>query len=374
MDGSANQLYEPIDLPDVLPARLLPAYRKLSPKAQQLYDILPKVSWMTKETLARQIRCRTSDIKALKDELEKARLIEIRFTQNKKRPNPRHEIRKTSRIGTPICKHFKKAVCFEEWGSSSSSSSSSSGGGGWRRLDRNQQIEFYLKSGWEIVPFKERGKQPHAGFCSHAWGRMSAAEKMDFFFNHPKLNVGLVVCSHCLVVDIDSKENDLINQPGFQNTLTVSTPRGYHCYFRKDAIVRTSVKTLPNVDTRGPGNYLVLPPSIHPSGEPYEWEHINFPNLLPVEFRQEWRKMDFEYSKFSSWQSLPENIPYGTRNATLWSYGRSLRCKGKNYHEIKIELLAANRQKCTPKFSDWEIEKLAAHVFHHPDRQSFANL
>jgi hypothetical protein len=360
MNGSANQLYEPIDFPDVLPARLLPAYRKLSPKAQQLYNVLPEVSWMTKETLARQIRCRTSDIKALKDELEKARLIQISFTRNKNRPNPRHEIKKTSRIGTPICKHFKKAVCFEEWGR--------------RRLDRNQQIECYLKSGLEIVPFAERGKQPHAGFCTHAWGRTPAADKMDFFFNHPNLNVGLVVCAHCLVVDVDSKENDLIHHPGFQNTLTVSTPRGYHFYFRKDAIVSTSVKTLLDIDTRGPGNFLVLPPSIHPSGKPYEWEHINFPNLLPVEFRQEWRKMDFEYSKFSSWQSLPETIPLGTRNPTLWSYGRSLRCKGKNYHEIRLELLETNRQKCVPKFSDLEIERLAAHVFTHPNRNDFGNL
>jgi hypothetical protein len=114
----------------------LPQYEKLSFNAKALYDFIPPNSWMSKETLARAIGCRTSTIKFLKEELEAAGLVTILFHRNGNRSNLRHELIKTSRIGTPICKHIKNAYCFSEWGA----------------VDRNSQIECYLKSDWNIVP------------------------------------------------------------------------------------------------------------------------------------------------------------------------------------------------------------------------------
>jgi hypothetical protein len=350
-----TEQYDPLDTRNNLPIRLLPQYENLSPNAKALYDFLPPVSWMTKETLARAIGCRTSAIKSLKEELEAAGLITILFNRNGNRSNPRHELIKTTRIGTPICKHIKNAYCFSEW----------------RTLDRNSQIECYLKSDWNIVPFEPKQKQPHEGFSTREWQGTSAEEKMDFFFKNQSLNVGLVVCSHTVVVDVDTKENEWITQESFKNTLTVSTPQGFHFYFRNDALVTTSVKTVPNIDIRGAGNYVVLPPSIHPSGEPYTWENIAKPSLLPIEFRREWRERDFKRLKLISHQELLAKILKGMRNDSLWSYGRSLRCKGKNFNEIEIELLQINDERCVPKLSSFEVKKLAAHVWTHRDKRNF---
>jgi hypothetical protein len=350
-----TESYNNFDPLNDLPVRVPPGYARLSPRAKQLYDLLPQTCWKTKETLAREMRCRTSNIKRLKDELEAARLIEIHYHHNGKRSNPRHELIKLSGIGTPICKHFKNPYSFDAWGN----------------LDRNAQIECYIKSDWTIAPFGEREKRPVADFNGYWWEQMTPEAKMDFFYNHPELNVGMVVCPHCMVVDVDTKENDWIYSEGFESTLSVSTPRGYHFFFRNDSVVQTSVKRLPDIDIRGPGNYVVLPPSINSDGVPYEFANIARPRPLPVAFRQEWRKQDFKYSKFSSWQALPAVILLGTRNTTLWSYGRSLRCSGKSYYEIEVELLEANYQRCSPRLSNFEIVKLAAHVSEHPDRSSF---
>ncbi len=350
-----NELYDPLNTLNDLPVRHYQNYQSLSPKAKRLYDALPDTCWMTKDNLAKLISCRSSDIKTLKDELEAARLINILYHHNGKRSNPRHELVKLPKNGTPICKHIKSAVCLSEWDA----------------LDRNALVECYVKSGLNIVPFGEREKKPQTGFNTHTWGQLAATEKMDFFFNNPTLNVGLVVCPHMLVIDVDSKENEWIHHQGFQKTLTVSTPRGYHFYFRNDPVVATSVKTIPNVDTRGPSNFVVLPPSIHPSGEPYEWENLVKPALLPIEFRREWRELDFQNSKLSSRQALPREILQGSRNNNLWSYGRSLRSTGKTYYEIETELLDVNFQRCSPKLSNFEIVKLTEHVWEHPDRSNF---
>jgi hypothetical protein len=355
--GKMMHLYNPDDPTNDLPLSVgRPQIEKLSDNARRLYDILPVRCWMTKENLARAVGCRTSVIKSYKEELEAARLIAIHFHNNSKRSNPRHEIVKLSGRGTPICKHIKKAVAFGEWAG----------------LDRNNQIELYLKSNWNIVPLGERAKRPTDGYDAPQWKRTSVSEKMDFFFKHPNLNVGLVICNHMMVVDVDTKNSDWLDNQNFQNTLSVSTPRGYHFYFRNDAVVTTSTNLVPSIDTRGPKNFIVMPPSIHPTGEPYQWMQIARPVMLPVDFRREWRQREFESRRNGSERfSHFGTIQKGTRNDILWRYRRSLRSQNKNYFEIECEMLRLNSTACQPPLSAMEITKLAEHVWSHPNKSTF---
>lgn len=325
---------------------------KISEPAQKLHDFLPPISWMTERNLAQAISVRAQTIKTLKEELEAARLIYINFCLNKKRFNPRHEIIKTSGNGSPIYKRIENSYCFTEWGN----------------LDRNSLIECFIKSDLPILPFAERDKSPIAGFCSLDWKRTPPQEKMDFFFNHPKLNVGLVVCAHMLVIDIDSKHNEWSEHESFQNTLNVSTAKGAHYYFRKDPVVTTSTKILPDVDIRGSGNYVVIPPSIHSSGVPYQFENLLKPAYLPIEFRQAWCQSEFEMHRSSGNSSLPPIIIYGTRNDTLWRYGRGLRARGKNFYEIEALIRECNRSRCQPPLDGVEMERLLKNIWTRPNR------
>ena len=56
-------------------------------------------------------------------------------------------------------------------------------------------------------------------------------------------------------------------------TVESITPRGRHIFFRcENGDVRNSAGAIaPGLDIRGDGGYVVLPPSIHPSGRPYVW-------------------------------------------------------------------------------------------------------
>ena len=50
-------------------------------------------------------------------------------------------------------------------------------------------------------------------------------------------------------------------------------PRGRHIFFKcENGAIRNSAGTIaPGLDVRADGGYVVLPPSIHPSGRPYVW-------------------------------------------------------------------------------------------------------
>lgn len=321
-----------------------------------MYQYLPPVCWMTEKHLAKAIGVRAVRVKSYKEELENARLIKIVFHRNGRRSNPRHEIIKYYRQRrSPICKHIRESYCLGEWG--------------W--LGRNDLLECYLKSGWNIVPFGARAKKPIKGLSIREWARLTAAEKMNFFFDHPNFNVGLVVCSHLMVVDVDSKNNSWIRNEVFANTLTVSTSRGFHFYFRKDPIVKTSAKVVPDIDTRCNASFVLLPGSTHPSGEPYEWAGISVPEPLPIEFRREWRQRDFEARKRSGNFALPNAIEEGTRNDTLWRRGRSLRASGKNYFEIEAELTDLNQRNCVPPLSAAELKTLIDNVYSRADEADF---
>jgi len=331
------------------------ALHSVSPAAKRLYEFMPKNCWMTAENLAKAIHVRKETIGQLKNELEAARLIDVYFYINGKRANPKHEIVKRTGVGgNSICKHISRAYCIDEWS--------------W--LDRNSLIECYLKSGWNIIPFTPREKRPIDNFFAGEWNRKSADEKMDFFFNNPTLNVGLAVC-HFTIVDVDSKTNSWLQHQNFGNTLTVSTARGFQSYFRNDSVITTSAKVMPDIDTRCKGSFVVLPPSIHPTGTPYEWAMICKPELLPIEFRREWRQRYFDACDKSSGFLLPSTIPEGMRNDTIWRYGRGLKCSGKTFFEVENELRRINFTICEPPLSAMEMERLINHVWNHRNRSSF---
>lgn len=328
---------------------------QISNDAKKLYDSLPRVSWMTEKNLAKQIGVRARKIKFLKEELEAARLIDIRLFQNGRRSNPRHEITKLSTPKrSPICKHIRDAVCFSEW----------------HLMDRLPLIECYLRSGWNILPFEPRGKKPVSGITVSSWQRKSSEQKIDYFYTNPTVNVGLVNC-HFTIVDVDSKHNHWSEHEKFENTLTVSTGRGFQYYFRNDSVITTTAKVLPDVDTRCKDSFAVLPPSIHETGKQYEWINIQIPEPLPIEFRRAWQQGYFDSCKGNGSFILPNEIPLGARNDTLWRFGRSLRSKGKNYFEIEAELRKINQEFCEPQLGRTELDLLIENVWNRDDRPSF---
>lgn len=334
---------------------------KISEGAQKLYEILPSPNcWMTERHLAKAVGCRTTKIKGYKAELANAGLITILLRPNGKRANLKHEIIKlkppmAKNSGSPICKHISCGSVFFAWAS----------------LDRNMLIECYLNSGWEIVPFRAGAKRPLPGFSLETWRRLDKLEKFNYFYDHPTCNVGLVICPHLLVVDVETKQHPWSEHENFIHTLTASTPRGFHYYFRHDPTFTTRAKVLPDLDIRGPASFVVLPPSVSASGIPYTWETVVRPNYVPPALRHAWQTAGRSSQPAHTNFSLNTIIPQGARNDTLWRQGRSLRQQGKTMPEIEHVLLERNRQYCSPPLPRQEMKLLLRNIATRPDRPSF---
>jgi hypothetical protein len=97
----------------------------------------------------------------------------------------------------------------------------------------------------------------------------------------PTFNVGVVTgaISKILVVDVDDLDAEAelkkleAQYSALPATVESVTARGRHLFFRwPDRAVRNSASKLaPGVDIRGDGGYVVVPPSLHPSGKRYAW-------------------------------------------------------------------------------------------------------
>lgn len=103
-------------------------------------------------------------------------------------------------------------------------------------------------------------------------------EVCELFRARPGANVGIATGQGLVVIDVDPDRGgaeSLRGLPEFPPTVTSRTGGGgWHYYFHSPGQVANSRDLLgPGIDVRGDGGQVVAPPSIHPSGTVYTWEH-----------------------------------------------------------------------------------------------------
>jgi hypothetical protein len=134
--------------------------------------------------------------------------------------------------------------------------------------------------GLSIFPCSPRAKTP-----ATAHGVKDATTDLavirHWWQTEPTCNVAVATgaSSGVFVVDVDGLDAEaelrrLETEYGnLSCSVEVITARGRHIYFKTPGVpVRNSVaKVAPGIDVRGEGGYVLVPPSIHPSGRPYYW-------------------------------------------------------------------------------------------------------
>jgi putative DNA primase/helicase len=120
---------------------------------------------------------------------------------------------------------------------------------------------------------------------------------------------------------------------------------------------------------RGEGGYVLVPPSIHPSGHIYDW--LRNEDDVPVAFAPNWllEKLRDLADSCGQSESAPAVsaadralIPEGCRNGELASLAGTMRKRGMSHEAITAALQAENINRCDPPLGKDEVEAIARSV------------
>jgi len=167
---------------------------------------------------------------------------------------------------------------------------------------------FYASLGWHVFPLHtlndgictchkkdcdRKGKHPRT-----MNGRNDATVDTDIIERWwsiwPDANIGIATGkeSRIVVIDIDDRDTELGELPDTVEQITGSG--GRHLLYKRpeegEYKTCTNAGGLYKIDSRADGGYIVAPPSLHASGNQYEWEMSSSPidGLAPNDCPQWW--------------------------------------------------------------------------------------
>lgn len=141
-------------------------------------------------------------------------------------------------------------------------------------------VEGYVDSGWSVLPVKPDEKRPYmTNWLQYTKTKPPKDMVLNWFHTLSGAGVGVVTgrVSNMVVLDVESYcptpiEKLLEMYPTQMYSRTGSG--GYHLFYQyPTAMARVSnrVKLMEGVDLRADGGFIVLPPTLHPSGNRYQW-------------------------------------------------------------------------------------------------------
>jgi len=245
--------------------------------------------------------------------------------------------------------------------------------------------EAYAKQKWPVFPVAPRDKRP----LVNAWvqaATVDVGQVREWWEEWPDANIGFVPGrALLLVVDIDSFEaQERAQSFGFYDNPVpiVGTGRGKHLYFLHPE-PGTEIGNCPvlgrGFDIRCNKGYVLLPPSLHPSGRRYTWQEIpREPPSLPGPVRR--LVLGWVHRRSApaggnppgeapvlsaSWGAPIGGVPFlgsgpipeGQRNMTLLRLAGHHRGRGASEEEVRAEILHANVIRCSPPLPVEELEQ-----------------
>jgi len=238
-------------------------------------------------------------------------------------------------------------------------------------MDSMMEVALKLvEMGKPVIPVNRETKRPIIQWREYQ-KTLPTREEAESWFGSDDVNIGLITgrLSGYVVIDCDSKEaieSFLERYPDANNTLQIQTGRGRHFYFQYEEGIRNDTGKLlgPGIDIRGEGGFVVVPPSVHANGTPYEWLNRNKPIPLNGQLKKvlTGSGTKIQSDNADQLQEGNEKIPEGERNNALTSLAGSMRDKGMGEEAIAAALLAENKAKCEPPLDQKEVTNIAKSI------------
>ncbi len=261
----------------------------------------------------------------------------------------------------------------------------------------------YARRGWSVIPLHTLT----AGGCSCRRHECSSAAKhprtehglkdaatdegtiRQWWDEWPDANVGIVAGaeSGLVVLDVDPRHggDESLRRLEEQHGPLPHTPKSrtggggqHHVFAHPGRKIKNKVNLAPGLDIRADDGYIVAPPSLHASGQKYEWDV--HPDESPPAPTPHWLLALIEggskKAKPSNGQRSHGDRPYaelvsepvqeGGRNAALASLAGYLRHVGFGEDIIAPVLETVNQERCNPPLPPVEVAGIARSVSRYP--------
>lgn len=157
-------------------------------------------------------------------------------------------------------------------------------------------LEFaneYLNNGWSVLPVKPEEKRPFmTNWLQYNRTRVTKSVMENWFTSLSGAGIGIVTgkISNIVVLDVENyckiPIEELLKKYPTQ-LISRTGSGGYHLFYQyptKVSHIGNRVGLFDGIDLRADGGFIVLPPTVHPSGGRYEWVQRGmagaFPNSL----------------------------------------------------------------------------------------------
>lgn len=233
-------------------------------------------------------------------------------------------------------------------------------------------INYVEKHGFSVIPLTDggRSKKPAVSWEPYQT-RRPIVQQLEEWFAETDYGIGIVCGAISGIVVAD---DDLYYATGAEPDLSgIRTPTvrtgnlqaSYHRYYLYGERGFGRQDFSQALKLRGDRHYVVAPPSIHVSGNPYYWV-TTFedcpPAPIPAVLFNGASGFDFSQYQATKAAALPVTIPAGGRYEALLSLAGTLRNRGLDAGEIAGCLDIVNQTRCDPPVEDERIVALALDV------------
>ena len=151
----------------------------------------------------------------------------------------------------------------------------------------------YRERGWSVVPQNPGDKHPSVRWKPFQERVPTEEELAGWFAQWPQAGLAVVLgpVSNLLVIDVDGTEahEQLVERLGSMPVAPEAIsgshkPNRYHLFFRCPNMPTKAKATPwnPKLEFRGKGGIVIIPPSLHPSGNRYAWADGRSMDDLPL--------------------------------------------------------------------------------------------
>lgn len=238
---------------------------------------------------------------------------------------------------------------------------------------------WYARRGWPAFPVMAKQKKPPLTKNGCLGATTDEQQITTWWSQWPGANVALRTGITFWVLDIDKDHGgfetleELEAKHGkLRDTLVQDTGGGGRQYFYQlpeQAEIKNAegICGWKGIDIRGENGYVLVQPSIHPSGGKYLWDGADWQNeeiqpapawLLEAILGRNGNSGTSERRRFE----LPERIPHGQQHKYLVAYAGKLRANYLGYEEIVAALWEVNNSRCEKPGPREHIEQYARSV------------